>query len=116
MGDLVLKAVAQRLEEQVRTGDTVGRYGGDEFLYLLVNPQGKKNIMRIVEDVFNYVSHTLVVDDLVLTITPSIGISVYPADGETSQKLVANADTAMYKAKKSKVGFMFFDMDHTAEN
>ena len=116
VGDLVLKAVAQRLEEQVRTGDTVGRYGGDEFLYLLVNPQGKENIMRIAEDVFNYVSHTLVVDDLVLTITPSIGISVYPADGETSQKLVANADTAMYKAKKSKAGFMFFDMDHTAEN
>lgn len=115
VGDLVLKAVAQRLEEQVRTGDTVGRYGGDEFLYLLVNPQGKENIMRIAEDVFSYVSHTMVVDDLVLTITPSIGISVYPADGETSQKLVANADTAMYKAKKSKAEFMFFDMDHTAE-
>ncbi|MEP6606303.1 MAG: GGDEF domain-containing protein [Nitrosospira sp.] len=116
VGDLVLKAVAQRLEEQVRTGDTIGRYGGDEFLYLLVNPQGKENIMRIAEKVFSNISHTLVVDDLVLTITPSIGISVYPSDGETGQKLVANADIAMYKAKESKAGFVFFDRDHAAAN
>lgn len=115
IGDKVLQMVAQRLDEQVRSEDTVCRYGGDEFLYLLVNPQGTENIERIAGKVIDRISQMLVIDDLALTVEPSIGIAVYPDHGRTGPELVANADAAMYQAKKLKSGFAFFDKDHSAE-
>ena len=62
VGDKVLQAVAQRLNEQVRSGDTICRWGGDEFLYLLVNPQSRKNIERIARKVLDSVSESLTID------------------------------------------------------
>jgi diguanylate cyclase len=109
IGDRVLQGVAQRLNDQVRSGDTICRYGGDEFLYLLVNPQSIGNIERIARQVLDNISQTLIIDDLTLSISPSIGISLYPGDGSTGPDLVANADAAMYRAKKTKVGYVFFD-------
>jgi diguanylate cyclase (GGDEF)-like protein len=108
IGDKVLQVVAQRLHEQVRGEDTVCRYGGDEFLYLLVNPQSTENIQRVAHNVFARVSQVLSIDDLILTVVPSIGIAVYPDDGSTAQELVANADAAMYRAKEKKAGCIFF--------
>jgi diguanylate cyclase (GGDEF)-like protein len=109
IGDRVLQEVAQRLNEQVRSGDTICRYGGDEFLYLLVNPQSNANIEGVAHKILNNFSKTLVIDDLALTIKPSIGIAVYPSNGNTGKELVVNADAAMYRAKKTKAGFAFFD-------
>lgn len=109
VGDQVLRVVAKRLNEQVRGEDTVCRYGGDEFLYLLVNPQSTENIQRIAQRVFDRISRTMVIDDLTLTVEPSIGIAVFPGDGTTSQALVTNADVAMYRAKKKKAGYIFFN-------
>ncbi len=109
VGDRVLQGAAQRLNEQVRSGDTICRYGGDEFLYLLVNPQSTANIERVARKVIDSVSQILLVNDLALTIKPSVGIALYPSDGNTGQELVANADAAMYRAKKIKVGYIFFD-------
>jgi diguanylate cyclase (GGDEF)-like protein len=109
VGDRVLQGAAQRLNEQVRSGDTICRYGGDEFLYLLVNPQSPANIERVARKVIDSVSQILIVNDLALTIKPSIGIAVYPSDGNTGQELVANADAAMYRAKEKKSGCVFFD-------
>jgi diguanylate cyclase len=109
IGDRVLQGVAQRLNDQVRSGDTICRYGGDEFLYLLVNPQSIGNIERIARQVLDNISQTLIIDDLTLSISPSIGISLYPGDGSTGPDLVANADAAMYRAKKTKMGYVFFD-------
>ncbi len=108
-GDRVLQTVAQRLREEVRTEDTVCRFGGDEFLYLLVNPQSPENIQRIAGKVFDRVSRIMIIDDLPFTIKPSIGIAVYPRDGRTGWELVENADAAMYRAKKTKTGYVFFD-------
>ncbi|WP_052493945.1 GGDEF domain-containing protein [Nitrosospira sp. NpAV] len=108
IGDRVLQVVAQRLYERVRGEDTVCRYGGDEFLYLLVNPQSTGNIQRIARNVFDRISQVLLIDDLRLIIEPSIGIAVYPDDGSTAQELVANADAAMYRAKGKKAGCIFF--------
>lgn len=108
IGDEVLQAVAKRLEEHARSEDTVCRYGGDEFLYLLVNP-GSQNIERIAKSVFDRISQTLRTDDLTLTIEPSIGIAVYPDDASSGSKLIANADAAMYQAKNTKAGYVFFD-------
>ncbi|WON74011.1 GGDEF domain-containing protein [Nitrosospira sp. Is2] len=109
VGDRVLQAVAQRLDEQVRSGDTICRWGGDEFLYLLVNPQSAGNIEGVARKVLDRISEILVIDDLTLSIEPSIGIAVYPSNGTTAEELLVNADAAMYRAKKMKTGFNFFD-------
>lgn len=68
MGDTVLRLVAQRLDEQVRSEDMICRYGGDEFLYLLVNPQNPHNIQLIADKVCDRISQPLIIDDLELTI------------------------------------------------
>ena len=109
VGDRVLQGVAQRLNDQVRSGDTICRYGGDEFLYLLVITQSIGNIERVARQVLGNISQTLIIDDLTLSISPSIGISIYPRDGSMGPDLVANADAAMYRAKKTKMGYVFFD-------
>jgi diguanylate cyclase len=109
IGDKVLQTVAQRLQERVRSGDTACRYGGDEFLYLLVNPRSIENIGGIAQKVSARISQIMVFDDLTLTIQPSIGIAVYPGDGSTGVELVAKADAAMYRAKETKTGYKFFN-------
>jgi diguanylate cyclase len=109
VGDRVLQAVAQRLDEQVRSGDTICRWGGDEFLYLLVNPQSAGNIEGVARKVLDRISEILIIDDLTLSIEPSIGIAVYPGNGTTALELLVNADAAMYRAKKMKTGFNFFE-------
>jgi diguanylate cyclase (GGDEF)-like protein len=109
IGDRVLQGVAQRLNEQVRSGDTICRWGGDEFLYLLVNPQNTGNIERVALKVMGSISEILIIDDLKLSIEPSIGIAVYPSNGSTGEELLLNADAAMYRAKKTKTGYTFFD-------
>ena len=115
VGDRVLQGVAQRLNEQVRSGDTICRYGGDEFLYLLVNPQSTENIERVARKVLDSISQTLIIDDLMLSVKPSIGIAVYPSDGNTGKELVVNADVAMYRAKKVKAGYLFFEDVHRTQ-
>jgi diguanylate cyclase (GGDEF)-like protein len=109
IGDKVLQGVAQRLQEQVRGGDTACRYGGDEFLYLLVNPRNIENIEGIAQKVFARISQTMIHEGLTLAIQPSIGIAVYPGDGSTGVELVAKADAAMYRAKQAKTGYKFFN-------
>lgn len=116
VGDRVLQGVAQRLNEQVRSGDTICRYGGDEFLYLLVNPQSTENIERVARKVLDSISQTLIIDDLILSIKPSIGIAVFPSDGSTGKELVVNADAAMYRAKKAKTGYLFFEDVHRTQS
>jgi diguanylate cyclase len=109
VGDQVLQVVARRLNEQVRGEDTVCRYGGDEFLYLLVNPQSIENVQRITRKVFDRISRTMSIDDLTLTVEPSIGIAIFPDNGTTGQELVMKADAAMYRAKERKAGYIFFN-------
>ena len=109
VGDRVLQKMAQRLQEQARSEDTICRYGGDEFLYLLVNPQGSENIQRIAQKICSLISSAVVIDDLVLNVDCSVGIAVYPENGLSEAELVSNADTAMYRAKKAKTGPVFFD-------
>jgi diguanylate cyclase (GGDEF)-like protein len=110
-GDTVLQIVAQRLDEQVRSEDTICRYGGDEFLYLLVNPKSPRNIQLIANRICERISQPVIIGDLELTVGASMGIAVYPNDGGTPPELVANADAAMYRAKEKKGGYIFFDQD-----
>jgi diguanylate cyclase len=106
-GDCVLKEVAQRLLDHSRAEDTVCRNGGDEFLYLLVNPQGTENTARIASQILTHIAQPIAIDDLKLAISASIGIAVYPKNGTTGEQLIRNADTAMYRAKKHMGGAVF---------
>jgi two-component system cell cycle response regulator len=108
VGDGVLKEVARRLLQHTRDEDTVCRNGGDEFLYLLMNPPDNGNIARLADILLKTIGQPIDMGDLQPVIEASIGIAVFPDNGTTGEQLIINADTAMYRAKKSMVGRMFF--------
>ena len=113
VGDSVLKEVAQRLSEHAREEDTVCRNGGDEFLYMLVRPQGNENIGRIAAAVLDNIAQPIGIGALRLVIKPSIGIAVYPAHGNSAERLIRNADAAMYFAKERTRGYAFVGVCET---
>jgi diguanylate cyclase (GGDEF)-like protein len=108
VGDSVLKAIADRLLKHVRNEDTVCRNGGDEFLYLLINPRDQVNVARIAESVVKSIAQPLKLGDFNFVIKPSIGIAIYPDHGSNAKELITNADAAMYCAKRHPRGFMIF--------
>lgn len=108
VGDDLLREVAKRLMKLLRQSDTVGRVGGDEFIILLNNPQGKEEIAYIANHIISSINEPMEILGEVLQIGASIGIAMFPADGCTSVDLIKNADTAMYAAKglgKNNVSF-----------
>ncbi|MDP3222430.1 MAG: GGDEF domain-containing protein, partial [Rubrivivax sp.] len=107
-GDTVLTAVAERLMRNARDEDTVCRNGGDEFLYLLINPSGREAVARIAALVRQVIGAPIGMGALQLLVTPSIGIALYPEHGMSGQSLIAQADAAMYRAKHLGSGFEFF--------
>ena len=109
VGDLLLKAVASRLKNSVREGDTVARLGGDEFTIIIEGANKTKVATIISEKLIRAFQTPFLLDDKVLTISPSIGISIYPDDAEDSSSLIKYADTAMYHAKSSgRNNFQFY--------
>ena len=108
-GDGVLVEVAKRLVAHCRHEDSVCRNGGDEFLYLLVNPQGPGNIGRIAAALAANIAHPIDADGVPLVVKPSIGIAVFPQNGSDGSQLVRNADAAMYHAKRGGQGHAFCD-------
>ncbi len=108
-GDAALKTIAQRLLQYVRDEDTVCRNGGDEFLYLLMNPRGKKNIEHIANSVLRTIAQPVAIAERELTVKASIGIAIYPEHGASGEQLIAKADAAMYLAKQRARGVAFFD-------
>ncbi len=113
-GDSVLTTVARRLLSHARDEDTVCRNGGDEFLYLLINPTGRENVARIAGLVRTAIAHPIDLGALQLEITPSIGIAIYPDHGMSGDRLVAAADAAMYRAKQLRTPFAFFEAPVTS--
>lgn len=107
-GDIALKAVADRLSKHARDEDTVCRNGGDEFLYLLMNPQGRDNIKRIAGLVAEGIALPIEIGPLRLVLTLSIGIAIYPEHGTSGEQLIRNADAAMYVAKARGTRFEVF--------
>jgi two-component system, cell cycle response regulator len=99
VGDGVLKEVAKRLLQHARDEDTVCRNGGDEFLYVIMNPQGGENIQRIAESLVKAIGQPIDMGELQPVIKASIGIAIYPDNGTTGEQLIRNADAAMYRAK-----------------
>ncbi len=107
-GDLVLREVAHRLSQHARDEDTVCRGGGDEFLYLLVNPKSRADVERKAIAVLGDIAQAIQVGGRSLVIRASIGVALYPGDGTTVDQLVRNADTAMYRAKNGACGYVLF--------
>jgi diguanylate cyclase len=104
VGDRVLQMVAQRLQTFVRGGDTVSRRGGDEFLFLMLEAQDEENAANLATRIIDNVAQPCEVEGVKLTVRPSIGIALYPEDGQSVQELLKNADIAMYAAKGQKSG------------
>ncbi len=99
LGDQVLLMVANRLNSFVRDEDMVSRWGGDEFVCLLFEVKQEDDVTRLAEKMINRIAEACEFDGIILSIRVSIGIAIYPTDGETAAVLFKNADTAMYKAK-----------------
>ena len=100
LGDLFLKAVAERLKGCVREGDTVARMGGDEFTVVLADIAETRDVPKIAQKVLDAFSKPFRVDGHELFTTTSVGISLYPNDGDNAEVLLKNADAAMYRAKE----------------
>ena len=98
-GDQLLQAVAWRIQSCVRESDTVARLGGDEFTLLLPQLTHSEDAARVAQKILQAVQHPFTVEGRELFITTSVGISLYPEDGEEAETLIKNADTAMYQAK-----------------
>ncbi|CCE24256.1 GGDEF domain-containing protein [Methylotuvimicrobium alcaliphilum] len=107
IGDAVLKIIAQRLEQGTREVDTVSRYGGDEFLYLLMEFGDINDVKIIAEKITNVIAVPCQLSIGELIIKPSIGISICPKDGITVFDLIKRADEAMYVAKRTKSSYAF---------
>lgn len=114
-GDVVLQAVATRLSEHARGEDTVCRNGGDEFLYLLVNPQGRRNVEVIAKGVAERVARPIPWAGLELVVHTSIGAAIYPDDGTSGEDLIRSADAAMYFAKNRRSVYAFAESMHAPE-
>ncbi len=109
VGDEVLKQAARRIQALLRKGDTVARLGGDEFVILLDRLDRAEDASLVARKVLSTLRQPFTIANRELYIGVSIGISIFPQDGEDSDKLVRNADIAMYRAKQlGKNLFQFY--------
>jgi diguanylate cyclase (GGDEF)-like protein/PAS domain S-box-containing protein len=115
VGDTMLKEIARRLSSAVREGDSIARIGGDEFAIKLILPEGcnavavaaslSDRLLKLVSDPFKQ-------GDIDLYVTPSIGITLFPTDGNSTEELFRNADTALYDAKeRGRNNYQFYSDD-----
>jgi len=116
-GDHMLQAVGDRLLSSTRDGDTVARLGDDEFAILLEDVQQIDDIPRIIEKIIGSLSQAYYIDDHELFITSSIGVSIFPGDGEQPELLVQNADVAIHHAKESGSNtYRFYESEMNAQS
>ncbi len=101
VGDELLQAMARRLKAAVRETDVVGRIGGDEFLVLLCGPVSRDSARLVAEKIYNLVAQPLQLGELRLELTCSLGLALYPEDGEDERSLKKTADDAMYASKRA---------------
>jgi diguanylate cyclase (GGDEF)-like protein len=99
VGDELLKAVANRLKECLREEDTIARQGGDEFVLVAYNLTKEKEVEKIAKKILTELKIPYNISDREIIIGASVGITLYPRDGETPETLLSNADLAMYRAK-----------------
>ncbi len=111
IGDQVLMTCAVRLRRELRASDFIARLGGDEFVILVKNVTSIKNLTTLINKIFSTVSEPVLAGNKEHSLTASIGISIYPQDGQEKQALMKAADLAMYSAKeKGSNNYQFFSM------
>lgn len=108
VGDLLLKAVAGRLQKVIGRQEIVGRLGGDEFLIIIPDLKETQDAAILSQAVLDALAPAFDIKGRVLFVSPSIGIALYPSDGEDFPALMRNADTAMYSAKSGGGGTYHF--------
>lgn len=109
IGDLLLKAVADRLKLSVRNEDTVARQGGDEFIVVLNSIAESLDAAKVAQKILDSLLQPFYIHNNELHISGSIGIAVFPNDGTNAETLLKNSDVAMYHAKKNgRNNFQFF--------
>lgn len=101
VGDQLLRAFAERLCNCVRDADTVSRVGGDEFIVVIPELREAADAAPVAQKILDTMATAFNIENHTVMITPSIGISAFPHDGEDAQTLIKNADAAMYRAKQS---------------
>lgn len=99
IGDLLLQDVARRLQICLRDKDTIARLGGDEFVVILEDLNGSAEVCRVAQKLIDSLATPFSLKRNELYVTTSIGITLYPADGDKLDTLISNADAAMYRAK-----------------
>jgi diguanylate cyclase (GGDEF)-like protein/PAS domain S-box-containing protein len=115
VGDQLLKAVSERFVTCVRDGDTVARLGGDEFAVILEDIAVAQDVIVIIQKVLEAFKKPFLSEDRELFAAPTVGISLYPNDGEDVETLVKNADTAMSRAKELGKSYQFFSPEMNAK-
>ena len=109
-GDQVLTTVSERLVGALRGSDLIGRFGGDEFIVLLNDLNSRADIVVVLEALLSVVEVPVRADGRALSVTPSIGVAVFPDDGRQADELIQHADTAMYRAKaRGRATYQFFE-------
>lgn len=108
IGDLVLKRAAECMQSAVRESDTVSRHGGDEFLILLAEVSRLADVALVADKVLAALAVPTRFGEHVLSLHASIGISIYPDDGDNADLLIDRADAAMYHAKRARLNTPFF--------
>ncbi len=110
-GDELLKELGDRLQKILRASDTVARLGGDEFGLLLPKHEKPADVISALEKICEALEQPIVLQELPLAIEASIGVALYPDDGEDVDTLLQRADVAMYAAKESNLPYAFYDPD-----
>lgn len=100
VGDLLLQQVTQRIAKSLRAGDIVSRWGGDEFTLILPNITSPEDCAKVAQRIAQQLTEPFLLNGHELYITTSIGIALYPHDGQEMSVLLQNADAAMYRAKE----------------
>ncbi len=100
IGDQLLIEVPRRLQHEIRKSDTLARLGGDEFTVVLEQFNDESNVIDITQDLLNTLQDPIEVNGHSFYVTMSVGVTIYPEDGETAAALLKNADAAMYQAKE----------------
>jgi diguanylate cyclase (GGDEF)-like protein len=114
-GDMVLKTMGERLSSCVRVEDTVARIGGDEFVFVLPNIESPERAKLVANKILDVMAQSIQVDGCEVMLSGSVGIAIFPHDGDATERLIRNADTAMSKAKEGgKNNYRFFSDDMAA--
>ncbi len=100
-GDRILKDIAERIKSNIKRGDIASRLSGDEFGIIIPNLKDVEDASKIVERIISALENPFKIDHKVIYLTVSIGIAMYPIDGENADTLIRNAEIAMYHAKKA---------------